>query len=122
MSIFVYGYSGFFAPPPSKLEKCTSVECASQVAVSLKDSNITSTKFNAFLYDHRSKTCVLGNLSPFSANFDTASRIKRTNIATGSLYVLPHCIPKRKYIISKIGENKTSRLIISFYFNSINLI
>ena len=95
-------YTGFSIPPLSKLEIRTSVECASQIVPSLKYYDNPTTKFNAFEYDHQTKTCVLGNVSPFSANFDTASKIKRPDITTGSIYLIPSCLPKRKYMLEDI--------------------
>ena len=92
------GYTGFSIPPLSKSDTSTSVECAARIVPSLRDSDSPTTKFNAIAYDHQTQTCVLGNVSPFSTNFDTASKISRTDITTGSIYVIPSCLPKRKYM------------------------
>ena len=76
----------------------TSVECAAKVAASLElDSNEPIKRFNAFAYDHQTKTCVVGNISPFSTNFNTTSKMNRTDVTTGSLYVLKDCLPKSKF-------------------------
>ena len=87
--------SGFSAPAPDESNRMSSVECAAKVAASMRiDSDEPRKKFNAFAYDHQSKTCILGTVSPFSTNFDTTARMNRTDITTGSLYVLQDCIPK----------------------------
>ena len=78
----------------------SSVECAAKVTASL--NNVTEEprkKFNSFAYDHETKTCIVGNVSPFSTNFNTTSQIKRTDITTGSLYVIRDCLPKRKCVV-----------------------
>ena len=75
----------------------TSVECAAKVAASLTQAKEDLEKsFNSFAYDHQTKTCILGNVSPFSSNFDSISRMNRTDITTGSLYVIRDCLPKCK--------------------------
>ena len=89
-------YLGFAAPPTKEPHNATSVECASKVATSFSYSDNATTKFNAFAYDHRTKMCILGNISPFSTNFDTAGKFQRTDITTGSLYMIQDCLPKRK--------------------------
>ena len=83
-----------------ELRNLSSVECASKVAASLNNVTDEATKrFNSFAYDHETKTCIVGNISPFSTNFNTTSKIKRTDITTGSLYVIQDCLPKRKCVI-----------------------
>ena len=78
----------------------SSVECAAKVAASLSQvSDDPRKKFNAFAYDHQTKTCITGNVSPFSTNFNTTAKFKRTDITTGSLYVIRDCLPKRKFIL-----------------------
>ena len=86
--------SGFSVPASDESNRLSSVECAAKVAASLRiDTNEPGKRFNAFAYDHQSKTCILGTVSPFSTNFDTTARMNRTDITTGSLYVLQNCIP-----------------------------
>ena len=90
-------YSGFSAPVSDKSNRMSSVECAAKVAASLRiDSNEPRKRFNAFAYDHQSKACILGAVSAFSTNFDTTARMNRTDITTGSLYVVQDCIPKSR--------------------------
>ena len=89
--------SGFSAPAPDESNRMSSVECASKVAASLRtDSNEPRKRFNAFAFDHKSKACILGTVSAFSTNFDTTARMNRTDISTGSLYVIQDCIPKSR--------------------------
>ena len=91
--------SGFSAPASDESNRMSSVECAAKVAVSLRiDTNEPRRRFNAFGYDHQSKTCILGTVSPFSTNFDTTARMNRTDITTGSLYVVQDCIPKSRFL------------------------
>ena len=81
----------------------TSVECAAKVTASLElDSNEPRKRFNAFAYDHQTKTCIVGNISPFSTNFNTTSKMQRTDIDTGSLYVMRDCLPKSRFRIFSI--------------------
>ena len=92
-------YSGFSAPASGESNRMSSVECAAKVAASMSlDSDEPRKKFNAFAYDHQSKTCILGTVSPFSTNFDTTARMNRTDTTTGSLYVLQDCIPKSRIV------------------------
>ena len=89
--------SGFSAPASDESNRMSSVECAAKVAASLRiDSNEPRQRFNAFAYDHQSKACILGTVSAFSTNFDTTARMNRTDITTGSLYVVQDCIPKSR--------------------------
>ena len=99
LDTFLYCFTGFSIPSLSKPETRTSVECASKIIPSLMNSESPTSKFNAIEYDHQTKTCVLGNISPFSANFDTASKIKRSDVTTGSIYTIPSCLPKREFDI-----------------------
>ena len=92
--------TGFSAPPRKESRILSSVECAAKVAASFSHvSDEPLKKFNAFAYDHQTKTCIVGNVSPFSTNFNTTSKIKRTDITTGSLYVIRDCLPKRRIIL-----------------------
>ena len=110
-----FGWKGFSSPGVEESRNLSSVECASKVAASLNnETDEPRKKFNSFAYDHETQTCIVGNVSPFSTNFNTTSQIKRTDITTGSLYVIRHCLPKRKCTVRKADFYNKILVIISY--------